>query len=247
MKYIPIEEEIKWWRKERGTKKQLPLKHHFAHSCIRSRLYDTLIALGCNSHSLILDVGCGSGEDAIYVQKVSENIIGVDIATVALRRFVSKGFQSVLANAEKLPLHNNSFDYVISSGLLHHLIGQGDLKEYLEEFVRVTRREGYVIALEPNLFHLSGILMNVLNTIKPGITGLVPHERAQSPLHLTRVFTVAGLENVKCTSASYTWNRFPLSVSKFISKHEDNIRFKKPLNMLGWFVIVYGQKREAIK
>jgi len=249
MRYNPIEEERKWWgngeEKSRKTKKPLPPKHYFARGCVRSRLYDTLIALGCNNRSIILEVGCGSGEDAIYVSKASKNIVGVDIALKALKRFTftTNSFQGILADVKKLPFRSSSFDYVISSGLLHHLIGQGDLKEYLREFARVTRgRGGYVIALEPNLFNQSGVLMNIFNTIKPGITGLVPHERALSPLYLIKIFNEAGLEEVKCISASYVWNRFPLSVSKFISKHENKIRFKKPFNLFGWWVIVYGQK-----
>ena len=50
MKYNPIEEEKKWWSdgeaKNRNTKKPLPPKHHFAHGCVHSRLYDTLIGQG---------------------------------------------------------------------------------------------------------------------------------------------------------------------------------------------------------
>lgn len=239
MKCNPIEEEKKSWNP--SNKKPLPLRHHFAHSCIRSRLYDALRTL-CNYKHLILDLGCNYGEDAIYIQRASENIICIDIAIVALRRFVSKDFQGVLANCIKLPLHSNSFDYVIFSDLLNHLIGQGDLKEYLEEFVRVTKEEGYLIALEPKLFHISGILRNYFNTIKPGITGLVPYERTQSPLHLTKVFKEIGLEDVNCISASYIWIRFPLPVSRFISKYLDNIRFKKLFNLFGWFIIIYCQK-----
>jgi len=92
------------------------------------------------------------------------------------------------------------------------------------------------------MFHPAGILMNIFNTIKPGITGLVPHERALSPLYLTRIFRKARLKGLKCISASYVWNRFPLAISKVISKHEDRIRFKKLFNLFGWFVIVCGQK-----
>jgi len=243
--YNPIEEEKKWWliaSKKNRKLKPLPPKHQFAHGHIRSRLYDTLVILKCDNDSLILEVGCGSGEDAIYIKKASKNIVGVDIALVALRRFTSKGFQGILADVKKLPFPNNSFNYVVSSGLLHHLIGQGDLKQFLREFVRVVRVGGYVVALEPNLFNPSGFLMNIFNKIKPGVTGLVPHERALSPLYLTKIFSVAGLENVECVSASYVWNRLPLFVSKFISKHEDEIRFRKPFNLFGWFVIAYGQK-----
>ena len=104
-----------------------------------------------------------------------------------------------------------------------------------------------MIALEPNLFNHSGFLMNIFNTIQPGITGLVPNERALSLLHLTKIFNKAGLERVKCISASYVWNRFPLPVSKYISKHEDKIRFKTPFNLFGWWVIVYGQKMKTGK
>lgn len=143
IRYNPIEEERKWWgngeEKSRKTKKPLPPKHHFAHACIRSKLYDTLITLGCDSNSTILEVGCGSGEDAIYIQEATKNIVGVDITPIALKRFTANGFQGILADVKKLPFHSDSFDYVISSGLLHHLIGQGDLNEYLREFARVTR------------------------------------------------------------------------------------------------------------
>lgn len=245
MKYDPIEEEKKLWSRGEITRRNsrpLSAKHHFAHNCARSKLYDTLATLGFDNSSSILELGCGSGEDATYVQKVSKNIVGVDISDIALRTFKNKGFQGILANVRALPFRNNSFDCVIASGLLHHLAGQGNLAEYLSEFCRVTEKRGYVIALEPNIFHPSGILMNIFNKIKPGITGLVPHERALSPLYLARVFKKTGLKGVKYTSASYVWNRFPLSISQFISRHEDGIRAKKPYNLFGWFEIIYGQK-----
>ena len=147
MKYNPIKEERKWWGngegKSRKTKKTpISPKHYFAHNWVRSRLYDTLVAMGANDSSSILEVGCGSGEDAIYVQKASKNIIGVDITPVAIKRFTAAGFRGCLADVKKLPFHDNSFDYVICPGLLHHLIAQGDLKEYLREFVRVTKAGG---------------------------------------------------------------------------------------------------------
>lgn len=245
MKYDPIKEERKWWEKRgrvRAKSKPLPARHHFAHSVVRSRLYDTLVGLGCDNTSSILEVGCGSGEDTIYTSKASENVIGIDVSDIALKAFSNKGFQGILTDAKTLPFHNESFDYVIASGLLHHLVGFGSLIEYLAEFTRVARRGGYVIALEPNLFNPSGLLMNIFNTIKPGITGLVPHERALSPLQLTKVLKGVGLTEVECIAASYVWNRFPLPISKFIQKHEERIRFKKPFSLFGWFEIVYDRR-----
>ena len=245
MKYNAIEEERKWWDRggeENVESKALPPRHCFAHSVVRSRLCDTLLALGCNNNSSILEVGCGSGGDAVHVQKASKNIVGIDISNTALKKFKANGFEGILADTERLPFRDDLFDYIMCSGLLHHLVGQGDLGTYLMEFVRVTKPGGYVIALEPNIFNHSGLLMNIFNSIKPGITGLVPHERALSPLYLVKVFRKAGLEEVECVSASYVWNRFPLFISRLISKHEGRIRLKKPFNLFGWFEIVYGRK-----
>ena len=241
-----IEREKGWYSKASGREgRLLPQRHHFAHDWVRSRLYGTLVDLGCRSSSLILELGCGSGGDTVHTSKISPNVVGIDVADAALKAFSAKGFESVLGDATTLPFRNQSFDYVIASALLHHLAAQADLGGCLAEFARVTRRGGYVVALEPNVFSPSGLLVNVFNTIRPGITGLVPHERALSPLHLERVFRKAGLVHVRCVAASYVWNRFPLAISRFISEHENSVRERKPFNLFGWFEIVYGQKMDV--
>jgi ubiquinone/menaquinone biosynthesis C-methylase UbiE len=240
MGYNPIAEELKWW--DRGNGETESSRRSFAHSVTRSRLYDTLLMLGCKKSSAILDVGCGSGGDAVHIRKISGNITGVDISEIAIKKFRAKGFKGILADVRNLPFRDNSFDYVICSGILHHLVGQGDLRVYLREFARVARDGGYVVALEPNVFNLSGLMMNIFNTLKPGITGLVPHERALSPLRLVKIFRETGLKQVEYVAASYVWNRFPVCFSRFISEHEMAMRLKRPFNLFGWFEIIYGRK-----
>ncbi|MFH1651628.1 MAG: class I SAM-dependent methyltransferase [Chloroflexota bacterium] len=243
MPYDALEQEKQWRRKPAGKKPRgLPERHHFPHNRVRAKLSEALIELGCNAASSVLEIGCGSGEDVEFIRRASGNITGVDISPEAVEAFGKKGFQGFLADAGKLPFAENTFDYVIYPATLHHLAGQGNLTDYLKEAARVVRKKGYVIALEPNLLHISGLLMNVFNTIKPGITGLVPHERALSPFHLMGAFRAAGLESERCRAASYTWNRLPLGVSRFIAGHEDGVRGKTPFNLFGWFSIVWGKK-----
>lgn len=222
--------------------KPLPSKHYFAHNCVRSRLGNTLAALGYGEGTSILEVGCGSGECTTYIQEVSKNITGVDISSVAIEGFRANGFWGLVADAKRLPFRANYFDCVVASGLLHHLGSQEDLVEYLVEFVRVIKQGGYIVALEPNLFNHSGLLMNFFNTIKPGITGLDPCERALSPLRLVRVFEKSSLKGVEYIAASYVWNRFPLCISKLISRYDGRVRLKWPFNLFGWWEIVYGKK-----
>lgn len=140
MKYNAIDEERKWWNRPKSGKrksKPFPPRHYFAHSCLHSSLHETLVALRCGDASSILDVGCGTGKDVVL--KLSRNIVGVDVSCTALRSYIAKGYQGILADAKMLPFHINSFQYVVSADLLHHLVEQGDLLAYVREFVRVLR------------------------------------------------------------------------------------------------------------
>ena len=124
IKYNPIDEERKWWnRTESGKKKSKSFLQRlcFAHSHVHSSFDETLGTLRFGHTSSILDVGCGVGEDAVL--KTSRNIIGVDVSCTALKGFIAKGFQGVLADAKRLPFKSNSFDYTIAADLLHHLRG----------------------------------------------------------------------------------------------------------------------------
>lgn len=243
--YDPRKAERRWWdRKKNAPEKERSHSpgHHFAHSIVHAKIYDTLLSLGCHSNSSVLDLGCGAGGDAIFVSKASRKIIGVDLSPTALKQFIEAGFTGIMADVQSLPFPESSFDFTVCFGLLHHLVGQGDLRTYLKEFVRVTKPHGYFLAMEPNIFNLSGLLMNIFNTLKPGITGLVPHERALSPIKLRCIFSEVGLKEVKYIAASYVWNRLPVSISRYISQHENSVRTKTPFNLFGWFEIIYGQK-----
>ena len=244
MKYDAIQAEKDWRAKpaSRGPRKTAKQKHAFPHMLVHRELGNVLLNTGCNAASSVLCIGCGPGSDMDYVCPVSANITGIDVSPKAVLSFNRRGCNGIIADAKTLPFMNESFDYVICPAVLHHLIGQGDLMDYTDECVRVIRPRGYLIALEPNVFSLSGMTMNVANSLKPGLTGLVPHERALSPFSLMKYYRRSGLLDVRCCAASYTWNRFPLWVSKLISRYEGRVRHMKPFCYLGWFMIVAGRK-----
>jgi SAM-dependent methyltransferase len=225
--------ERNWYSQEGHV---LSPKHRFAHDTVRNRFQEHLRGMGIED-AKVLDIGCGSGQEF----PTDYPSIGIDVAKEPLIVYSSyPGKEGILADASHLPFSDESFDFVICSGLLHHLIGQGDLLPIIKEMARVSRR--YVAALDPNLFNHSGMLMNVCNTIWPGITGLVPHERALSPLRIERIFRRAELQDVNCVAASFVWNRWPLEVSTFIDSHEATFRKRWPTKYLGWWWIITGKK-----
>lgn len=184
--------------------------HDFAHGLVRERLRDLLKELGCEED--LLDVGCG-------IFPIGG--VGLDI---------DPKYGDIQGDARCLPFRDESFQFVVCSAVLHHI------KDYnIEELKRVVKKGGYLVIMEPNIFNISGLLMNIFNRLFPGITGLDPIERALSPLKLVKSLD-------RCIAASFVWNRFPLFLSKFIAKHEGCLRFRRPFCYMGWFSIIYGKK-----
>lgn len=76
---------------------------------------------------LVLDVGSGQGTNLYYMLKKGARAYGFDISATAIASSHEKlqkgGFSrqhAFLGNAEHMPFRNNTFDYAISIGVLHH-------------------------------------------------------------------------------------------------------------------------------
>lgn len=217
-------------------------KHLFPHNTARSKMLCSLREFGCSASSSILEIGCGAGQTTKFIAEASNAIIGVDVSQESLRRYCQQGWIGIQADSHYLPFKNEVFDYVLFSMVLHHLIKVGNITKCMEEARRVVKPKGYVLAEEPSILYPSGILMNIFNSLKPGIIGLDAGERSVMPSKLIRIFKNVGLTQVNCVAASYSWNRLPLRLSNLIARHEDSVRSRMPFNMFGWFVIISGRK-----
>ncbi|MFA6098456.1 MAG: class I SAM-dependent methyltransferase [Patescibacteria group bacterium] len=105
--------------------------------------------------SLILELGCGTRADSMEIAKSGKVSIATDISIQALRNArdlagkygVLNRMKFILAEAEKLPFADNSFDGAMMAASFHHLenpaIG-------LQEMKRVVKNNGYIIlGVEP--------------------------------------------------------------------------------------------------
>jgi len=94
----------------------------------------------------ILDAGCGTGATLKKLEDYGE-AVGVDISPAAVRYSLSRGCRDVrLADEKKLPLADQSFDYVISLDVIEHIADDfGALKEYS----RVLRPNGTLFLTVP--------------------------------------------------------------------------------------------------
>jgi SAM-dependent methyltransferase len=106
----------------------------------------------------VLDFGCGDGHFSLRLASRGARVTGVDIspnlierARAACKRMEMNGSapQFAVADAQRTPFRDESFDYVVGNGALHHL----DLEKAYAEIARLLRPGGKALFMEPMYHH----------------------------------------------------------------------------------------------
>lgn len=102
-----------------------------------------------NSNCKILEIGAGMGENTEFILELGKNVCATDISLKSVevmnKRFIKfKSFNAQVADMEKLPFEDNSFDIVCCSGSLSY----GDNKIVMNEIYRVLNSKGSFVAVD---------------------------------------------------------------------------------------------------
>jgi len=168
---------------------------------IQQRLVRALALVDRVGGQRALDVGCGAGQFLVELAERGFEVAGVDLAEgmveAASARLGTLGLESDVrvANVERLPFDDGSFDIVTALGLIEYL---PDPTQALREFERVLAPGGHLIVTAPNPVRLSFVCdpLRVIRTrLRPPPAG---YQRTYfTPWRLRRDIATSGLSLIE--------------------------------------------------
>lgn len=155
--------------------------------------------------TVALDLGCGSGTQAVCLMEEGFSVLAADLSREATRvarataAAAGKTLRVTNADAEHIPLPDNSVDAVVCGLLLHHF---GSLDTVAAELKRIVRPGGVVVALDANAHNPpTWLFLNVVHRTL-GLKGLTPNQRALRGGEVERAFAKQGFGGFQFSSVT---------------------------------------------
>jgi SAM-dependent methyltransferase len=104
----------------------------------------------------ICDVGCGDGRNLVLLKKLGFDVHGIEITEEIIERASNNlknagiyGFTLKVGVNDKIPYGDDSFDYLLSWNSCYYMGDNTDFNDYVREFARVIKRNGFLILSVP--------------------------------------------------------------------------------------------------
>ncbi len=114
-------------------------------------LLDQILKGRFSAEMKILDAGCGEGRNAVYFINEGYQVFGIDQNEVAIQycRYLAKSldksydaYRFQVAGLEQIPFHQEAFDAVICSAVLHFAKDESNFWQMMNEMLRVLKPGG---------------------------------------------------------------------------------------------------------
>lgn len=105
-----------------------------------------------NNSGKILDFGCGSGENSIFLSSCGYKVVSLDASKQALkivrrknRKIKNKLKIFLFNNLNKLPFKDNFFDYIVCLSMISLLGSKKNIIKLIKEFQRILKPGGKLV------------------------------------------------------------------------------------------------------
>lgn len=144
----------------------------------------------------LLDVGTGTGFIPTNILEQGRRIFCLDISRAllkeALEKLKGRCSYGIRADAENLPLADETIDIITSSSLLHHL---PNYQKCLEEMGRVLKKNGTLVIFHEPRKLLKSFVYKLLTTIHYQLELLRPNKRRDKVKYIASKMFVAEAED----------------------------------------------------
>jgi SAM-dependent methyltransferase len=210
-------------------------KPHVAEHYLRKRtaVVRELLPFGGN----VLDVGCGTGALAGWIQRAGYDVTGVDASTGMLVEALENGVGAVFAAySSALPFEDGVFDLSLSVATMHHLETPERVADTIFEMGRVVRSGGYVLIWDHN----------PLNPYWPILMKRVPQdhgdERLVSVWEILDGVRQAGLNPVRAARTGLVPDFMPAAAMPVWTRVEQFVEANPVLSLFAAHNVVVAQK-----
>ncbi len=172
----------------------------------------------------VLEIGCGTGCDLLQFAKHGANAVGIDITPEHIRlarERVGNLAQVLRGDGTSIPFQDESFDYVYSHGVLHHL---DQPRRMVEEIFRVLRPGG---RFNVHVYALWSYWPPLL-ILKHGWNWKLWIENSRDPVHID-LYSGRKLRRLFAPTK--------ISLEKFEFKY-----IRRLERWMGWFLVARGRK-----
>ena len=136
--------------------------------------FDLLHTTTVNENSVVLDVGCGTGRWSYYLSPKVKFIEAIDPSEAVLAAAQLTGTRQNIritkAGVDNIPFDDNSFDFIFSLGVLHHI---PDTQGAIKKIYRKIKPKGYfLVYLYYNLDN-RGSIYRAIFTLSNGVRKVI--------------------------------------------------------------------------
>jgi len=105
----------------------------------------------------VLDIGCGAGRHALYLQEMGFDVLGIDISPLAIEVCKQKGLKKAeVMSIEEVNFKPGSFDTILMMGNNFGLFGSfKKAQTLLRRFYKITSKKALIIAVSNDIYKTS--------------------------------------------------------------------------------------------